>query len=101
MRWIDHTAVRAQPHLQIIEMTPPGPNRAGAWAEHGTWHGLQARLRLTFTPTDNGTRTLLRANLRLTSTRPWLPARLVLHALAPPAIRADLHRAAHILNAGE
>lgn len=98
MRWVDRTAVGARPRLEIVEMTPPGTDRGvGTWTEAGTWHGLRVRLRLVFTPVLDRTRTRLEVHLRLESTRGWLPLRLVLHVLAPWAVRHDLRRAGRIL----
>ena len=103
-RWTDRTAIGAEPRLEIVEMAPPGDDgQTGAWSEVGTWHGLRARLRLTFTPASAGTRTLLGVQVDFDSTWRWLPVRLVLQLLAPRAVRADLRRAARILEsrAGE
>ena len=101
-RWLDRTAVGAAPRLRIVEMNPPTAGGTGTWAELGEWHGLRAYLHLTFSALA-GDRTALGVDLRVRSSLPWVPVRLVLQALAPPAVRADLRRAARILErrAGE
>ena len=98
MRWVDETAVGARPRLEISEMISPGADGGpGTWTEVGWWRFLRARLRLTFAPAGEGTRTLLGVDVDVASAWPWLPVRLVLQALAPGAVRADLRRAARIL----
>src|SRR5918998_5744592 len=70
-RWIDQTAVGARPRMEIVEMTPPGPDGApGSWSEVGTWHGLRAELALTFeqNPHDRA-RTVVRASADIGGSR--------------------------------
>ncbi|WP_344044231.1 SRPBCC family protein [Nocardioides panacihumi] len=93
-RWIDRTAVGARPRMEIVEMHAAGPSGApGVWSEVGRWRGLCAELTLHFHPHPRGTR--VEGTVEVSGS-PW-PARLVLQALAPPAVRADLRRAARIL----
>ena len=99
-RWIDHTAVGARPRMRIDEFRPPGPGGTGVWREVGEWRGIGAELTLWFEEAHRPTSTLLRASVTLRSRTAWLPARLVLQALAPSAVRNDLRRAARILEAG-
>jgi hypothetical protein len=100
-RWVDRTAVGAGPRMQITESTPPGEHGApGAWSEVGAWHELRARLRLTFAPDVSagaGAGTTLGVEVAVEGAWPWLPAVLVLRALAPHAVRSDLRRAARIV----
>ena len=90
-RWIDRTAVGARPRMQIVEMRRPG-TEPGVWREVGRWRGLRAELTLTFAA--GGTGTVVAGTFRIDG---WLPVRLVLQALARPAIASDLRRAARIL----
>ena len=93
-RWTDRTAGGARPRLGIVEMRASGPSGVpGVWSEVGRWRGLCAELTLRFHPHPRGTRVDGTVEVRGT---PW-PARLVLRTLAPPAVRADLRRAARIL----
>src|SRR5919112_6402867 len=94
MRWVDQTAVGAGPHMEITEMTPPGPDgEPGSWSEVGTWHGLRAELALTFEQVPHHPRrTVVRASADIGGSLVWLPVRAVLQALAPAAIRSDLRR---------
>ncbi|MCF4120808.1 SRPBCC family protein [Antribacter sp. KLBMP9083] len=98
-RWVDRTAVGANPRMEIVAMMPPGEaGEAGSWSEVGTWHGLSARLTLGFEPVDGEPEvTMLRVAIDIDSTPCWLPVRAVLRALAPAAVRSDLLRAARIL----
>lgn len=98
-RWVDRTAVGANPRMEIVAMTPPGEaGEAGSWSEVGTWHGLSARLGLSFEPVAHApSGTVLRVAVDIDSTPRWLPVRAVLRAIAPAAVRSDLLRAARIL----
>lgn len=105
-RWIDRTTVGAAPRLEITEMTPPAPpgptGAAGTWTEIGEWRGLAASLTLSFGPVAGDPAvTELGVAIDISGSGPWsIPARLV-RALAPPAIRADLRRAARIIEAAD
>lgn len=98
-RWLDRTAVGANPRMEIVAMTPPGAaGEGGSWSEVGTWHGLRARLSLGFEPVaGDPAGTVVRVVVDLDSAACWLPVRAVLRALAPVAVRSDLLRAARIL----
>lgn len=97
MRWVDRTAVGAGPRMRYTEMSQPGADgEPGAWSEVGTWRGLRARLRLTFAP-DDAAGTSLGVEVSVDGAWPWLPAVLVLRALAPAAVRSDLRRAGRIV----
>lgn len=98
-RWVDRTSVGARPHLTIVEMRPPGPGEPGSWAEVGLWHGLRAELSLRFAPAGSGTR--VTGTVAFGGPVWWLPARLVLRAVAPRAVVGDLRRAARILERHE
>lgn len=90
-RWVDRTAVGARPRMQIVEMRAPGAE-PGVWREVGRWRGIRADLALFFAA--SGTGTLVTGTVAIDG---WLPVRLVLRALAVPAIDADLRRAGRIL----
>lgn len=103
-RWVDRTRIGAAPQLEITVMTPPSatPSSAtvGVWTEVGRWRGLTAMLTLTFTPvparhgaTDVGVR------IEVDGTGPWRVPAMVLRALALPAVRVDLRRAARLIEA--
>ncbi|MDF1603910.1 hypothetical protein [Nocardioides sp. YIM 152315] len=104
-RWLDRTMVGAAPCLEITAMTSPSATASGAsvgvWSEEGRWRGLTATLALTFVPVaaePSATDVLVR--LDFAGTGAWkLPATL-LRVLALPAVRADLRRAARIIEAG-
>jgi hypothetical protein len=98
-RWVDRTAVGANPRMEIVAMAPPGEaGEVGSWTEVGTWHGLRARLSLGFEPVaGDPAATVLQVAIEIDSTPCWLPVRAVLRALAPAAVRSDLLRAARIL----
>ncbi len=104
-RWLDRTIVGAAPCLEITAMTPPSATTStvavGVWSEVGHWRGLTASLTLAFVPveadpgvTDVGVR------LDLAGSGAWLVPATVLRALAPRAVRADLRRAARIIEVG-
>ena len=85
--WTDVTAVGARPRMRVTAITP-----GQAWAEHGTWHGIDAELRLDFEPMEAQTRVTATVEIR---TRAALsPLGAVLRLLAPSAVRGDLRRAA-------
>ena len=84
--WTDVTSVGARPHMTITEAVP-----GQTWSETGTWHGIEADLRLDFEPTLDGTRVVATFDVR-TST-PLAPVRAVLRRLAPVGIKGDLQRA--------
>ncbi|NYJ01908.1 hypothetical protein HNR19_002606 [Nocardioides thalensis] len=102
-RWIDRTTIGAAPRLEIVEMTPPAADgaTAGAWTEVGRWRGLTARLTLTFdaVAADPGA-TDLGIVVAISGAGLWRGPAAVTRQLAPPAIRADLRRAARIVEAG-
>ena len=57
--WTDVTAVGARPRMRVTELTP-----GRAWAETGSWHGVDADLRLDFEPTTAGTRVTATVDVR-------------------------------------
>ena len=84
--------------MRVTELTP-----GRSWAETGTWHGIDADLRLDFEPIHadppliNGgsaSRTRVTATVDVRTTRLLAPVGLVLRRLAPSAVRGDLLRAA-------
>ena len=90
--WLDVTMTGARPRMVVTEHEP-----GRSWAETGSWHGLEAALRLVFEPSGSGTR--VRATFAVTSRRtPLRPLATVLDRLAPPAVRSDLRRAARLLD---
>ena len=85
--WTDVTAVGARPRMRVTELTP-----GRAWAETGSWHGVDADLRLDFEPTTTGTRVTATIDVRTNTL--LAPVGVVLRRLAPGAVRGDLRRAA-------
>ena len=92
--WYDVTMTGARPRMVVTEHEPDR-----SWAETGSWHGLEAALRLVLEPSGPGTR--VRATFAVSTRRNSLrPLALVLDRVAPPAVRSDLRRAARLLDAG-
>lgn len=85
--WYDVTTPGLKPHMSVT-VAEPGL----AWAEHGTWRGVVADLRLDLTPRGDGTRVVATVSIELPGVL-RLGGR-VLERLAPPAVRHDLRRAA-------
>ena len=70
--WTDVTAVGARPRMRVTELTP-----GRAWAETGSWHGVDADLRLDFEPIP-ATRRYYDGSASRTGSRPrstYAPAR--------------------------
>ena len=106
MRWIDRTVVGAAPRLEITEMSPPSAtasaNTVGVWAEVGRWRGLTASLTLTFSSDAAAPgATEVGVAVDISGGGIWTVPAVVVRRLAPPAIGADLRRAARIIEAGE
>lgn len=104
-RWLDRTTIGAAPCLEITVMTPPSATSStvtvGAWSETGHWRRLTASLTLTFAPVaGDPDATDLGVRLDIAGTGAAAVPAQVLRVLAPPAIRADLCRAARIIEAG-
>ncbi len=104
-RWLDRTTIGAAPRLEITAMTPPSvtasTGTAGTWSEVGHWRGLTASLTLTFRPVaGNPDATDLGVRLEIDGIGAWVVPATVLRVVAPPAVRADLRRAARILQGG-
>lgn len=91
--WLDVTSVGARPRMTIT-----AAESCRVWAETGTWHGIEADLRLDFLPTGAGTRVVATVDLR--TRRPLAPLGVVLRRLAPVGIRGDLQRAAKVVGSG-
>jgi uncharacterized protein YndB with AHSA1/START domain len=96
-RWLDRTAVGACPVLEIVRMQAPDGATPGVWSEVGEWRGLRADLTLRFEPRTGSPTTLVVADADIGGALPWRPVSLVLRMLAPAAIKADLRRAARLL----
>ena len=90
--WLDVTAVGARPRMTTT-LAEPGL----AWAETGTWRGVEADLRLDFHPLAAGTRVV--ATFELRTPRALAPVGAVLRRLAPVGIKSDLERAARKVGA--
>ncbi|WP_028659891.1 hypothetical protein [Nocardioides insulae] len=117
-RWLDRTAIGAAPRLEITAMRPPsGTTGAGVWSETGHWRGLTASVTLEFLPvpteptgssgsggsgrlTDPAAATDVVVRLEVTGAGVWRVPAMILRLLAPPALRADLRRAARLLATG-
>jgi uncharacterized protein YndB with AHSA1/START domain len=89
MHWRDVTRVGLWFDLEITELEPHR-----LFTEVGTWHGVDARLTLRFTPDGSGTR--VDAEGRLEGRGPLARAISQVGRIAAPAIAADLRRAARL-----
>ncbi|MEZ5097857.1 MAG: hypothetical protein R2731_18340 [Nocardioides sp.] len=68
------------------------------WVERGVWRSIRATLALRLEPLGPD-RTRVSAEVELETPGPLAPIGVVLRRLAPPAVRADLQRAAHLIPA--
>ena len=91
--WVDVTSAGVRPRMTTT-LAEPGV----AWAETGTWGGIEADLRLDFHPLAAGTRVVATFELRVP--RPLAPVGFVLRRLAPLGIKGDLERAARQVGSG-
>ena len=91
--WVDVTSAGVRPRMTTT-LAEPGV----AWAETGTWRGIEADLRLDFHPLAAGTRVVATFELRVP--RVLAPAGFVLRRLAPLGIRGDLGRAPRQVGSG-
>jgi len=93
-RWYDVTLVGAKP---LMEVTVDEPGRA--WSEKGEWHGLVARLDMTFAPATlpQGPGTKVRALVDVEAPGWRLPLGLGIRLVGPLGIRADLKAAARAI----
>ena len=91
--WIDVTSAGVRPRMTTT-LAVPGV----AWAETGTWRGIEADLRLDFHPLAAGTRVVATFELRVP--RALAPVGFVLRRLAPLGIKGDLGRAAQQVGSG-
>jgi len=57
-RWVDVTRPGLRPAMRTVEF-----DRPRVWAETGTWRGVEALVRLRFTPTAEGCRVDLEATV--------------------------------------
>jgi hypothetical protein len=71
-------------------------DRPHRWAERGSWHGFRAVLALDFAEHPRGCEVTASMTLRGRGVR--LPVALLLGAVAPYAVRADLRHAAKVLS---
>jgi hypothetical protein len=85
--WRDVTMVGARPHMEVTHH-----ELDSSWEEVGRWRGIDATLRLGFTPLGSGTRVHVAFDIT-TPSRVLGPLVAVLNRLAPGAVRADLQRA--------
>ena len=88
--WRETTMVGVRPSLTIIEL-----DRPRVWAEHGTWRGVSATLRLDFDEAATGCAVL--ASGTVEGRGPWGIPAVAAGALAGLAIGADLRKAGRIL----
>jgi len=86
-RWVDVTWPGLRPRMETLVHEPPY-----RWAEEGHWRGVRAYAELCFADAAGGCR--IEASVRVEAMGPL--GRL-LTALAVPAMRSDLRRAARIL----
>ncbi|HEY1133382.1 MAG TPA: SRPBCC family protein [Nocardioides sp.] len=90
--WTDVTLVPGVRPLMAVEASEP-PHH---WVESGTWRFVRATLTMSYVERADGG-TDARAVAHLALPLPLAPLGLVLRVLAPPALRADLRAAAHVL----
>ena len=90
-RWVDVTRPGLRPALETTEL-----DRPHRWAEIGRWRGLRAALALTFVADDRGCEVVFEVPVE--GDGPLRPVGAALTAVAVPAVRADLRRAADILS---
>ena len=91
--WLDVTSVGVRPRMTTT-LAEPGV----AWAETGTWRGIEADLRLDFHPLAAGTRVVATFELRVP--RVLAPVGFVLRRLAPLGVKGDLERAVRQVGSG-
>lgn len=89
--WVDVTTAGVRPRMEVTVSEPPA-----LWVEQGTWRTVRARLALRFEPLP-GERTRVTAEVELETPGLLAPLGVVLRRLAPPAVRADLARAARLI----
>jgi hypothetical protein len=90
MHWRDVTKVGIKPHMQLTELVP-----FRTLSEIGTWHGVDGLLTMKFVKVADGTR--LTAEGRVIGRGPFAVAASVAGRFAPSTIKADLERAAQLL----
>ena len=91
--WVDVTFAGVRPRMTTT-LAEPGV----AWAETGTWRGIEADLRLDLHPRAAGTRVVATFGLRVP--RALAPVGFVLRRLAPLGVKGDLERAARRVGSG-
>ena len=89
--WIDVTWPGLRPRMTTVVHEPPY-----RWAEEGRWRGVRAYAELRFLAADPGCR--IEAVVSVRTPGPLAPLGRILTALAVPAMRSDLRRAARILS---
>lgn len=90
MRWVDHTAVRMAPRMEITELETDV-----LWAETGRWRALEADLTLRFAPHRGGCSVDVEFEVRGSGV--LRPAGWAASAAGLFAVRSDLRRAGRIL----
>ena len=90
-RWVDVTRPGLRPAMETTEL-----DRPHRWAEIGRWRGLRAALALTFVADDAGCEVVFEFTVEGDGL--LRPVGAALTAVAVPAVRADLRRAADILS---
>ena len=92
MRWVDHTAVRMAPLMEITELEPDA-----LWAETGHWRAIEADLTLRFAPHRGGCS--LDVEFEVRGPGALRPLGWAASAVGLLAVRSDLKRAGKILAA--
>jgi uncharacterized membrane protein len=90
-RWVDVTVPGLRPRMETRVLERPT-----AWAEVGTWRGIEARLVLMFE--DRGETCTVEVLARVEGRRLWRPLGPFLSIAAVVAAPRDLRRAARILS---
>ncbi len=88
--WTDVTTAGVKPRMELTDA-----DRPYLWSERGAWGRFAAILTLTFTAAGDGCDVVPTMEVRATG--PARPLGMILHRIAPLAVRSDLKRAARIL----
>ena len=94
MRWLDQTAARIVPEMEITVMEP-----GKVWAEVGTWRAISALLVLEFEPRSSGCAVDVR--FRVSATGLLAPVGWLATGAGVLPVLSDVRRAARILSARE
>jgi len=89
--WVDRTVLGVHARMELI-----GADRPHRWVERGRWRGIEGTLSLDFAPVGDGCE--VQARMDVVGRGPARALAFAARLAAPPAVRADLRRAARLLN---